>query len=160
MTAVRQRTVADMIGRGRIVQLPGTASVREASFLMARERVGAVLVTGTDGRLDGIFTERDALNRLLAKHLDADSTSLHEVMTASPTTVSPDSLAIDALRLMREGGFRHLPVVARGVAHGRAQEGRVVGVISLRDFVGAELAAIEDEFDFRVHFAEGPHRQP
>lgn len=156
MTAVRQRTVADMIGRGRIVQLPGTASVREASFLMARERVGAVLVTGADGRLDGIFTERDALNRLLAKHLDADSTSLHEVMTASPTTVSPDSLAIDALRLMRDGGFRHLPVVARG----GTLEGRVVGVISLRDFVGAELAAIEDEFDFRVHFAEGPRRQP
>ena len=151
MTAARKRTVADMIGRGRIVQLPGTASVREASFLMARERVGAVLVTGADGRLDGIFTERDALNRLLAKHLDVDKTALSEVMTSGPTTVSPDSLAIDALRLMRDGGFRHLPVVG---------DGRVVGVISLRDFVGAELAAIEDEFDFRIHFAEGPGRRP
>ena len=118
MTAVRQRTVADMIGRGRIVQLPGTTNVREASFLMARERVGAVLVTGTDGRLDGIFAA-DARGRL-----------------------PPSARG------------------ARGVAHGRAQEGRVVGVISLRDFVGAELAAIEDEFDFRVHFAEGPRRQP
>ena len=149
MTAARKRTVADMIGRGRIVQLPGTASVREASFLMARERVGAVLVTGGDGRLDGIFTERDALNRLLAKHLDVDKTALSEVMTSGPTTVSPDSLAIDALRLMRDGGFRHLPV---------AVEDDLVGVVSLRDFVGAELAAVEDEYEFKTRLAEGPRR--
>ena len=150
MTAVPKRTVADIVGRGRVVQLPGTASVREAHVLMTRERVGAVVVTGPDGQLDGVFTERDALNQRLAEHLDVDTTPLSEVMTASPTTVSLDSLAVDALRLMRDGGFRHLPVVSRE---------RVVGVISLRDFVGAEFAAIDEEIDLRPQSSEKQDRR-
>lgn len=142
------RRIAEMVQSGRIVQLPETASVREASVLMAKERVGAIMVT-EGSRLLGVFTERDALNRVLAQGRSPDETPLAQVMTRSPAAISPDMSAIDALRLMRDGGFRHLPV---------AVDGDLVGVVSLRDFVGAELAAVEHEYDVKANLAEGPRR--
>ena len=142
---MKQRNIADIGSRGRIVELPASATVREASHLMARERVGAVLVTN-DGRLEGIFTERDALGRVLAKQRDPETTRLSEVMTAKPLTVPPEASAIEALRLMRDGGFRHLPIV---------DGEKLVGVISLRDFFGAELSEVEREQDFQDAIAEG-----
>ena len=140
-----KRTIAGILAGERIVSLPPSASVRDASQLMAKEHVGAVLVTEGE-RLAGIFTERDALSRVLAQHMDPETTSLSQVMTRNPLTVRRDAAAIEALRVMRDGGFRHLPVV---------EQGRVVGVVSLRDFFGAELAEIEDELDFRTVIAEG-----
>lgn len=134
-----KRKIAEIIGGERIVSLPPTASVRDASQLMAKEHVGAILVMA-DERLEGIFTERDALSRVLAQQRDPETTQLASVMTRNPLTVRRDAAAIEALRLMRDGGFRHLPVV---------EKGRLVGVVSLRDFFGAELAEIEDELDVR-----------
>lgn len=142
---MNRRNVSDIASSGRIVQLSASATVRDASRLMARERVGAVLVTDGD-RLEGIFTERDALGRVLAKQLDPEKTSLDQVMTANPTTIAPSASAIDALRLMRDGGFRHLPIV---------DQDKILGVISLRDFFGAELSEVEREQDFQAAIAEG-----
>ena len=142
---MKRRSISDIAGGGPIIQLTATATVREASRLMDREKVGAVLVTD-GGRLDGIFTERDALGRVLAKQLDPETTQLAEVMTADPTTIGPDASAIEALRLMRDGGFRHLPIV---------DQGRLIGIVSLRDFFGAELSEVEREQDFQAAIAEG-----
>ena len=128
------RSIRDVIKRRDIVRLTGDVSVREACRLMAENRVGALLVMAGDDLL-GIFTERDALNRVLAAGLDADATAVTEVMTANPVTLAPDAAAIDALRLMHDIGFRHLPVV---------EEGHVYGVISVRDFIGAELQLAGD----------------
>jgi len=131
-----QRNVGQLIKRG-VVHLSAAASVREACELMATNHVGAVLVM-EGGRLDGIFTERDALNRVLAARLDPDATRLADVMTREPITLSPRTPATEALRLMSEIGFRHLPIV---------DQEEVRGIISLRDFVGVELqlAATEDD---------------
>lgn len=145
---MKSRRVSDVFLSNRIIALAPDASVREASHLMAREKVGAVLVTVED-HLAGIFTERDALSRVLANKLDPDLTTLREVMTPDPISTAPDAGAIDALRLMRDGGYRHLPVV---------QDGTLVGVVSLRDFVGSELAEIEEETDFQIRIAEGSGR--
>ena len=142
---MNRRSVSDIASSGRIVQLSASATVRDASRLMAREKVGAVLVTDGD-RLEGIFTERDALGRVLAKQLDPEQTRLGQVMTSNPTTIAPGASAIDALRLMRDGGFRHLPIV---------DQGAISGVISLRDFFGAELSEVEREQDFQAAIAEG-----
>ncbi|MGF1609677.1 MAG: cyclic nucleotide-binding/CBS domain-containing protein [Kiloniellales bacterium] len=155
------RKVAEIVPSRRIVRLPPQASVREASRLMVRERVGAVLViegpgegAGEAERLVGIFTERDALNRVIATEREPEHTTLAEVMTPDPVTVSPQATAIEALRLMRDGGYRHLPV-AEPEESGRV---RVVGVISLRDFIGAELAAVEQEARFTALLADGSGR--
>ena len=82
------------------------------------------------GMLVGIFTERDALNRVVAEGRDANTTKLSEVMTANPDTVSPASTFNAALELMHAGRFRHVPVVDKG---------RPVGMISVRDALGPEL---------------------
>ena len=132
-----QRSVAQLITRQEVVSLPGGASVRAACKVMAEQRVGAVVVQ-TDGVLEGIFTERDALTRVLAEGRDPETTPLSEVMTSELVTVGRETAALDALRLMTEIGFRHLPVV---------DEEGLAGIISLRDFVGAELqqAAPDEE---------------
>ena len=123
-----QRSIAQLIKR-QVIHLAPSASVREAAQLMSENHIGALLVM-EEGRLAGIFTERDALNRVLAEGRDPDSTLLSEVMTRDPVTLSPQTAATQALRLMGEIGFRHLPVV---------EDDEVYGIISLRDFVGVEL---------------------
>ncbi len=124
-----QRKVRDVIVRKEVFQLPAEATVRSASRLMAEQGIGAVLVMKDDA-IQGIFSERDALKRVLAEDLDPDTTTLAEVMTREMVTLDPDAFAVDALRLMSQVGIRHLPIVDRE---------KVVGMISLRDFIGAEF---------------------
>ncbi len=123
-----RRSVVQLI-KHQVIQLAPSASVREAAQLMSESHVGALLVMD-EGRLAGIFTERDALNRVLGEGRDPDSTSLSEVMTRDLVTLGPQTAATLALHVMGEVGFRHLPVV---------ENDKVYGVISLRDFVGVEL---------------------
>lgn len=130
-----RRTISDVIRDRDLIELPADASVRAAARLMRDHAVGSVLITA-DGRLEGIFTERDLLCRVVAEGRDPDRTRLAEVMTAGPDTIAPDRPAIEGLRRMNDGGYRHLPVVAGG---------RVVGVVSRRDFYGDEQARIEEE---------------
>lgn len=111
-----------------------TANVQDAAKAMREKHVGSVLVVDDHERLLGIFTGRDAL-RLLANG-KGSGTTLEHAMTTSPVTVSPEQKAIDALRVMSDGDFRHVPVVDKG---------RVVGVVSRTDFKGEELERLEEE---------------
>lgn len=131
-----RKLVPDVVRDQRLAMLPPSAAVREAAFVMRERHIGSVLVVASDGRLCGIFTERDLLCRVVAECLDPDQTKLRAVMTAKPETVGPDTTAIDALRRMHDGGFRHLPIV---------RNGRPVGIVSRRDFFGVEKARIDDE---------------
>ena len=110
-------------------------TVQLACQCMKERRAGSVLVLDEQQRLSGIFTGRDAV-RALAEGKDAAATILALVMTPHPTTISPDSLAIEALRKMNDGGFRHLPVV---------EGGTIWGVVSRGDFKGVEIDQLEDE---------------
>ncbi len=133
---MKPRIVRDIIEKGRdLLELPAGASVRDAAQAMRDWDVGAVLVT-ENGRLAGIFTERDLVNRVIACDRDPESTPLSEVMTGDPDTISPKATALEALRLMEDGGYRHVPVVA---------EGRLVGIVSGRDFLGSEKDRLEME---------------
>jgi len=112
------------------------STVLDAAIQMARRKVGAMLVL--DGaRLVGIFTERDALIRVLAASRDPARTLLAEVMTPEPTTITPDKSFGLALLVMHEEGFRHLPVV---------EAGRVVGIVSARNALDPDL----EEFAFEA----------
>jgi CBS domain-containing protein len=132
-----RRVVPDVVSDQQLLELPPTATVRSAARAMRERHVGAVLVA-TDGHLAGIFTERDMVNRVVADGRDPDQTRLADVMTANPDTIAPATTAIEALRLMNDGGYRHLPIVERG---------RVVGIVSRRDFHGDEKARLDDESD-------------
>ena len=126
-----ERTIRDIIDSQQPITAPANMRVREAAQIMKRRRVGAMMVV-EQGVLVGIFTERDALNRVVAEGRDANTTALADVMTHNPATVSPSSSFNAAMELMHEGRFRHVPVV---------ENGRPVGMISVRDALGPELAS-------------------
>jgi CBS domain-containing protein len=126
--------------RKLVVAAPHT-TVTEAARLMKEGKVGAVLVV-EEGRLVGIFTERDALFRVIAPGLDPGKTELRGVMTRDPTTVAPDETFGYALLLMHEKGFRHTPVV---------ENGRPVGVVSARHALDPDLEEFAAEAERRKH---------
>jgi CBS domain-containing protein len=130
------RQMSEIIRDQKPLVMSPRASVKHACECMRERRVGAVLVTDRDDRLMGIFTGRDAVCRVLAEGKDPAETTLAEVMTTDPSTMPPTSSAIDALRLMQDGGFRHVPVIA-----GR----KVVGIVSHGDFRGLETARLDEE---------------
>jgi CBS domain-containing protein len=129
------REMAEIIRNQKPVSMPPSATVQEACDQMHARKIGAVLVTGGKGELVGIFTGRDAV-RVLAEGKDAKTTHLRQVMTKEPHHLPPRHTAIDALRLMRDGGFRHVPVV---------HEGLVIGVVSRGDFRGLEQDRLDEE---------------
>ena len=100
-------------------------TVGEAVAVMAQHRIGSVLVMQGD-RLLGIFTERDTVRALSQAH-DAARHEIISWMTHDPKTVAPSMDTEDALRVMLDNGFRHLPVV---------ESGKVVGMVSMRDLAG------------------------
>ena len=130
------RNLSDVIRDQDPLILRPETSVRDACQHMHRRRVGAVLVASEDGRLLGIFTGRDAVCRIGAEGRDTRTTSLAEVMTPMPVTMSPGGSAIDALRLMQDGGFRHVPVV---------ENGRIAGIVSRGDFRAVEHRRLDEE---------------
>jgi CBS domain-containing protein len=87
--------------------------VTECVRLMTAEKIGALVVMDGD-RLKGIFTERDALNKVLAAGLDPGSTKVSEVMTKDPYCIPPTTTVGDAMELITKRRFRHLPIVENG----------------------------------------------
>jgi CBS domain-containing protein len=100
-------------------------------------------------RLLGIVTERDLMTRVLARALDPQRTALTQIMTPQPRCVPPETKVSDAVLIMLERGFRHLPIV--GADH------KVLGVFSIRDALPREIgmALSEAEFNEQVNDALG-----
>jgi CBS domain-containing protein len=116
MTTIREIMSADLV-----TVSPGS-TVAEAATVMGGHHVGSALVMEDDA-LIGIFTERDIL-RALSQDFDAPTHQVSQWMTRDPVTVGPDSSADEALQMMLDGNFRHLPV---------CEGSRAVGIVSLRD---------------------------
>lgn len=125
------------------IAAPSITTVVDAARLMKRNNVGALLVVDHT-RLIGIFTERDALFRVLADGRDPHQARLSDVMTPQPQTIHPDEPFVRALRMMYEGKFRHLPVV---------EFDRPLGVVSVRDALDDDL--YELRVDIEHHEAMG-----
>jgi CBS domain-containing protein len=109
-----------------------TSTVRDALTLMADKNVGAVLVMSGD-TLVGIFTERDYARKVVLKGKSSNTTTIDDVMTGRLVTIDPTWTAGQCMALMDEQHIRHLPVL---------EQGRVVGVISIRD---ANRAVVEEQ---------------
>ena len=130
-----RKIIPDVIEQKHVETVSGKTPVRRAAEIMREHDVGALPILEGDV-LKGIITVNDMAYRVVAAGLDPDGTPVNDVMTPDPDTVAPDTSAIDALRLMQDGGYRHLPVVS---------EGRVCGLLSRRDFFGLEKARLDDE---------------
>ena len=138
------RPVRSIIENQAPITATASMTVAAASRLMKAKRIGAILVL-EGARLAGIFTERDALFRVIAENRDPSKTKLGDVMTRNPRTIAPDRPFGHALHLMHEGEFRHVPVV---------ENGRPVGIVSARDALGPDLRQFISDLDQRVHIGE------
>ena len=139
-----ERPVRSIIEDQKPVTASADTTVAAAARLMKEHGIGALLVL-QEGRLAGIFTERDALFRVIGEGRDPKKTRIADVMTANPRTIAPDRPFGHALHLMYEGGFRHVPVV---------DNGRPLGVVSSRDALGPDLQQFVAELDKRAHIGE------
>jgi CBS domain-containing protein len=101
-------------------------TVAETATMMAAQGIGAVVAL-RDGGMSGIFTERDLLVKVAAAGLDAASTQVADVMTTDVATITVDDTVEAAVAKMRDGGFRHLPVVDGS--------GEPFAMLSLRDLI-------------------------
>jgi CBS domain-containing protein len=109
-----------------LITVPAAAKVSDAVALMSRKGVGAVVVGNAGGPVEGIFTERDLMRRVVDEGRDAKSTPITAVMSREVRRVPPTATVEDALRLMVVHGYRHLLV----------EEGaKVQGLISIRDLM-------------------------
>ena len=129
------RTLAHIVRDQNPLVMSAAETVQSACKSMCERCAGSVLVIDDHQRLIGIFTGRDAV-RTLAQGKSVARTSLDKAMTPTPVTVTPDQRAIDALRAMSDGGFRHVPVV---------EDGRIWGIVSRRDFKGMEIDRLDEE---------------
>lgn len=109
------------------ITVSGDASVLEVIQLLQANKIGSVLVVAEDGKLSGIFTERDCLLKVMLKECDLAKTSISHVMTKDPVAQPPQCTVAYALNLMSVEGFRHLPIVD--------DAGAPIAVLSVKDVV-------------------------
>lgn len=131
---------ASDVMRVRVVTVEPHESARLAVLRMLEEGVGSVAVAD-GGRLVGIFTERDVL-RLAGEGTPLDDVRVADVMTTEVTTVSADVSVTDAAALMGERRIRHLPVV---------EDGRLLGMIGIRDVLGSLVERVWQAHDETAH---------
>jgi CBS domain-containing protein len=126
-------TLRELVKDRRVYSVDVNRTVLEAARYMMEHGVGAVPVL-RDGNLTGILSERDIMNRVVAVGRTPGTTAVSEVMTANPRAVAADETIEECLFIMREFGFRHLPIV----------EGKELkGLVSLRDVLMHQAAEIE-----------------
>jgi CBS domain-containing protein len=133
--------IKNVMEKKKLLTAPPDTSVRKAAKLMAKRNVGAVMVVD-NGHLVGIFTERDVVFRVIARDLDAQTTRLVDVMTKAPITIAPDRSFGNALLIMHENRFRHLPVI---------ENGKLIGVVSARNALDPDLEEFVSESERRRH---------
>jgi CBS domain-containing protein len=128
-----------------VIKVTPELSVLEAIKVLASENIGAAIVMSGD-RLAGIFSERDYTRKVILKGRSSDSTRVEEIMTANVVVVSPRTKTRDCMALMTEKNIRHLPVV---------DEGRVIGMVSIRDIVSDIIADQDFTIEQLEHYISG-----
>lgn len=134
-----ERLISDVLRDPFLVKMAPNDTVADAAKQMADKHVASVVVTEGNDQLDGIFTERDMIDRVIAADRDPKATTLADVMTPHPVSVSSNVTVLQAMAEMRDNNLRHLPV---------SDGGKVVGVVSIRDFVGDDVAELDHERQF------------
>lgn len=129
--------------------VPSDATVQDAVLKMVGARIGAVAVVD-DGRLSGIFTERDLMTKVVAKGADITAIKVSDVMVANPLSVASDASRDDAMDLMLKNHFRHLPVTG--------SDGTLVGMLSIRDLLRHQVNRLRDDVQSLEQYlaADGP----
>lgn len=142
------KIVPDLVRDQTITSVTEDMTVRQAAKVMADRNIAAVVVMAEDGKsLAGIMTERDITVRVVARGLNADAATVGEVMTRDPDTLRPEDKPMQALEMMRDRGYRHLPVCNDDKA--------VVAMLSVRDLYAFVQAELENDLKERDHYIFG-----
>jgi len=144
---IHMKTVAELLRAkpARVVKVRPEQSVLEAIKVLAQEDIGAAIVM-TGDRLAGIFSERDYTRKVILKGRASDSTRVEEIMTPNVVVVSPRTRTRECMALMTEKNIRHLPVV---------DEGRIIGMVSIRDIVSDIIADQDFTIEQLEHYISG-----
>ena len=129
----------------RLVAVKPEDTVLDAIKVLARENIGAAVVMSGD-RMAGIFSERDYTRKVILHGRSSDATRVEEIMTSNVIVVSPRTHARECMALMTDKGIRHLPVV---------DQGRVVGMVSIRDIVSDIIADQDFTIEQLEHYISG-----
>lgn len=132
MPAAPHTLVPDVIHNQHFVTLGPKQTVREAVRVLAERNIGAIMIT-EGARLVGILSERDVIKRVLQPGRDLD-TPIEAVMTPNPDTLPPSATIRDAMGLMVEHDYRHVPVL---------DGQKIVGIVSARDIYGGVVRSIK-----------------
>jgi len=144
-----ERETISALQLGPAIAVSENASLKEAVENLQQHHIGCVLVSGADGTLRGIFTERDLLNRVAGRGLDWSKCRVSDYMTRNPETLRRDDRIVWALNLMHMGGYRHVPLVD--------EANRPVGVISVKDIVEFIVELMPGAV---LNLPPDPHRLP
>jgi CBS domain-containing protein len=121
-------------------------TIGEVAKVLSRHRIGAVLVQDTASQVLGILSERDIVHALARHGAPALEMSAAQLMTRDIRTASPATTVPEAMQMMTDGRFRHLPVL---------ECGRLVGMISIGDVVKARLSQQAHEVDSLMAYVAG-----
>jgi CBS domain-containing protein len=133
---MQRKIIPDIVERSLIATMNSNNSILDAAKTMTEKNIAAMIIVDNEGAIAGILTERDMTQRVLSKALDPSTTSVVDIMTPSPDTLSPGDSARDALELMQSRNYRHLPV---------EENGKCVAVVSIRDLYAATQKALEND---------------
>ena len=141
------KTVAELLRLkpSRVISVKPEDTVLDAIKVLARENIGAAVVMVGD-RLAGILSERDYTRRVILHGRSSDTTRVEEIMTTNVVVVSPRTHARECMALMTDKNIRHLPVV---------DQGRVIGMVSIRDIVGDIIADQDFTIEQLEHYISG-----
>lgn len=126
------RSLGEIIEGQKLITVTEEATILEVARMMMKRKIGAVLITNSDGKVVGIFTERDLLKRVVAAELDTRTTLVSQVMTKKLVTAHADDSPTYCLRKMKERKFRHMLIV---------EHRQVVGIVSQRDLIEVDLTS-------------------
>ena len=128
-------SIGKIFGKQPIFSVGPEATVAEATKEMATKKVGSILVL-QNGKLDGIFTERDLLNKVIAAGLDPKTTLVSKVMSREVCAINTDETIADCYERMAKTHCRHLPIF---------EKGKLVGMVTMRDLLEKMMHEIDDE---------------
>ena len=129
------RNILDQKG-GKVVTLTPETTVMVAAHRLRLDRIGAIVITGADGRVQGILSERDIVHGLTEHGVEVVNLPVSALMTRNVHTCGPDADIREVMRLMTQHRVRHVPVV---------DNGRLAGIVSIGDVVKSRVEAMEME---------------
>ena len=130
------RNIIDSKASQMIITMKPTEQVRSAVEVLAKNRIGAVIISSDGAMVDGILSERDIVRALGTRGVECLDAQIQDLMTASVIGCHPEDTAISVMEKMTDGRFRHMPVI---------DANRMIGVISIGDVVKARINEVQAE---------------